>query len=127
MEKPVIRRDVTFGKVSFYSPFILYSNSTIWVMLAHYVSDFSAFAALQVFLEHADVEGLTKANTEMHGQKFGGNQAVRPRPPTPTYSLTSVSSLVELLHSPLSTTTHASNSPSTVHTRSAIVFYVDCS
>jgi hypothetical protein len=54
MEKLIIRRDIPFGKVSFHSPLILYSNSSIWVMLAHYVSDFYAFAALQVFLEHVD-------------------------------------------------------------------------
>jgi hypothetical protein len=96
-------------------------------MLAHYVSDFRDFSTLLVFLEHADVEDSTKAKTKMHGQKFGGNQALRPRPPTPTCSLKSVSSFVELLHSPLSTTTRASTSPSTVHTRSAIVFYVACS
>ena len=35
-----------------------------------------AFAALQVFLEYADVEGSTKAKTGMHGRKFGGNQVV---------------------------------------------------
>jgi hypothetical protein len=34
-------------------------------MLAHYVSDFYAFATLQVFLEHVDVEGSTKAKTVM--------------------------------------------------------------
>jgi hypothetical protein len=134
MEKLIIRRDIPFGKVSFHSPLILYSNSSIWVMLAHYVSDFYAFATLQVFLEHVDVEGSTKAKTELHGQKFGGNQvvvvrrshmqALRLRPPIPTCSLTSVRPLVELLHSPPSTTAHTLTSPSIVHTRSVIVFYV---
>jgi splicing factor U2AF 65 kDa subunit len=40
------------------------------------VSDACDFAALQVFLEYADVEGSTKAKTGMHGRKFGGNQVV---------------------------------------------------
>ncbi|ONM05094.1 hypothetical protein ZEAMMB73_Zm00001d032446 [Zea mays] len=51
----------------------------------------------KVFLEHIDVEGSTKAKTEMHGQKLGGNQvvvvrrshmqALRLRPPMPNNTI----------------------------------------